>query len=162
MAAYEWERREGEQSLAYTAFREYLHLGKDRSLQGAADKVDRSYSLVRRWSTAYEWVDRSRAYDSYVMNADTDGLVHTLTESREDNLALMRKLRGLLTTRLDTFIERNEDPTIRWTQALTAMAKVEQNFLMLKDDQKTAAKLDDVMGLVERALTNATFRPELP
>lgn len=160
MAPYAWERREGEQSLAYTAFREYLHLGKDRSLQGAADAVDRSYSLVRRWSTAYEWVERSRAYDSYVFTADTDGLVHDLGTARDESLAITRKLKGHLSDRLDTFIERKEDPTIRWTQALTAMAKVEQNLLLLKDDQKTSEKLDSVMELVEKAVAGARGRAQ--
>ena len=70
--------------------------------------------------------------------AETDGMVHQLAACRDKNLALMDKLRGHLETRLDTFIARGEDPTIRWTQALTAMAKVEQNSLLLKDDAKRA------------------------
>lgn len=149
---YPWERREGEQPLAYEAFRQYLHLGKDRSLQGACDAVNRSYSLVRRWSSNYEWIERSRAYDSHLATADTDGMVHALAETRDKNLALMDKLRGLLDMRLDDFIARREDPTIRWTQAVTAMAKIEANSLIMGKEDKPAERVDNVMKLVEEAL----------
>lgn len=157
---YPWGRREGEQPLAYEAFRQYLHLGKDRSLQGACDAVNRSYSLVRRWSSAYEWIERSRAYDSHLATADTDGMVHALAETRDKNLALMDKLRGLLDTRLDTFIARNEDPTIRWTQAVTAMAKIEANSLIMGKEDKSAERVDNVMKLVEEALTLSHRMPD--
>lgn len=152
---YAWERREGEQSLAYTAFREYLHLGKDRTLQGAADAVDRSYSLVRRWSSAYEWIERSRAYDTYVLSADIEDRVHDAADARVESLAITRKLKGHLSDRLDDFIAKREDPTIRWTQALTAMAKVEQNLFLSREDAKTSEKLDNVMDLVEKAMAEA-------
>lgn len=152
MARQSWTRQEGESTQAYEAFKAYLHLGKNRSLQGAADEIGKSMSLTARWSGQHDWVKRSRAYDSYVMTADTDGMVHAIADSRDKNLKLMDKLRQHLSDRLDTFIERKEDPTIRWTQALTAMAKVEQNSLLLKDDVKTDERIDRIELLVERAL----------
>lgn len=152
MAKQSWTRREDENSGAYDAFKAYLHLGKDRSLTRLSEQEQISRSLLRRWSSAYGWVERCRAYDSYVMTADTDGMVHAIAQSRDKNLALMDKLRNHLSNRLDTFIARKEDPTIRWTQALTAMAKVEQNSLLLKDDVKTDERIGRIEELVERAM----------
>lgn len=163
---YPWERREGEQPLAYEAFRQYLHLGKDRSLQGACDAVNRSYSLVRRWSSNYEWIERSRAYDSHLATADTDGLVHALAETRDKmrdkNLALMDKLRGLLDIVLDDHIVKREPPSIRWTQACVAMTKIEANSLLLGKEDKSAERVDNVMKLVEEALALSHRVPDAP
>jgi hypothetical protein len=153
-----WIRREDENSGAYTAFKAYLYQGKDRSLTALSAQEQISRSLLGRWSIAYDWTERCRAYDSYVMTADVDGMVHAIAHSRDKNLALMDKLRSHLSDRLDTFIARKEDPTIRWTQALTAMAKVEQNSLLLKDDVKTDERVGRIEALVERALTERTPR----
>lgn len=156
MTEHVWLRREGETNPAYEAFRTYMKL---RSTTKVAEELGKSTTLTTRWCAEHEWVSRIAAYDSYVAGADTDGLVHAMAESRDKNLALMDKLRGHLSTRLDTFIARGEDPTIRWTQALTAMAKVEQNALLLKDDAKTTEKLDNVMALVARVVENAGRGP---
>lgn len=157
---YVWARQKGEQSLAYEAFRQYLNLGKDRSIQGAAEAVNRSYSMVRRWSSTYSWVDRSTAFDSHIAGADTDGLIHQISESRDKNLALMDKLRGLLDQRLDHFIERKEDPTVRWTQAVMAMAKVEANSLLMGQKDKQETTIVRIEELVEKALELQTRAPE--
>jgi hypothetical protein len=151
-----WTRQPGEGAGAYDAFKAYLHMGKDRSLNALSEQNQISRSLLSRWSAGHGWAERSRAYDSYVMTADTDGMVHAIAQSRDKNLALMDKLRSHLSDRLDTFIQRKEDPTIRWTQALTAMAKVEQNSLLLKDDVKTDERIGRIEELVERALEERT------
>lgn len=156
MAKQSWTRREDENSGAYDAFKAYLHLGKDRSLTTLSEQNQISRSLLRRWSSGHEWVARARDYDNYVMTADTDGIVHAIAQSRDKNLALMDKLRSHLSDRLDEFIRTKQDPTIRWTQALTAMAKVEQNSLLLKDDVKTDERIGRIEALVERAMEERT------
>lgn len=158
-----WTRRDGESPVAHAAFKEYLRQGDDRSLVRVGEALGKSTTLMERWSSAHDWPARSVAYDQYTLAAVTDGEMESmaakLSECRDKNLALMDKLRGHLETRLDTFIARGEDPTIRWTQALTAMAKVEQNSLLLKDDAKTTEKLDNVMELVEKMISNANRAP---
>lgn len=132
---------------------------KLRSTTKVAEELGKSTTLITRWCTEHEWVSRITAYDRYIATADTDGMVHALAESRDKNLALMDKLRSHLSNRLDDFISRREDPTVRWTNALTAMAKVEQNFLMLKDDVKSAEKLDNVMELMKKIEENTLKVP---
>lgn len=159
MTDHIWTRRDGETPPAYEAFKTYLTMGAERSCAKVANALGKSTTLIEGWSVTNDWQRRTVEYDRYVLTADTDGLIHDLAESRDENLALMRKLKGHLSNRLDEFIANREDPTIRWTQALTAMAKVEQNFLMLKDDQKTSEKLDNVMELVEKAIQGANRSP---
>lgn len=150
MAEQVWTRREGESSVAYDAFKEYLRQGKGRSLRSVAEALSKSEALMKRWSSAYDWPARSVAYDSYVFTAATDGDVSLIAESRDKNLALMDKLRGLLDSRLDDFIAKRDDPTIRWTQACMAMAKIEANSLLMgKDSDKTSEQVTRVERMLE-------------
>lgn len=155
-----WTRRPDESTVAYDAFKTYLYQGKDRSNANVGAALGKSTQLMNRWSSAHSWVERSAAYDSYVALADTDGMVHALAETRDKNLALMDKLRGLLDSRLDDFIERRDDPTIRWTQACIAMTKIEANSLAMGETKKSAEKIESITALVERALELQNREPE--
>lgn len=158
MAEYPWIRREDEGEKPYTAFRTYLNMPLPRRIQGAADMDGRSLQLYAGWSAKFKWVERARAYDSHVTTAETDGLVSQLTQARDKNLELVDKLRGHLSDRLDTFIRDKQDPTVRWTQALVGMAKLEQNSFMLKDETKSTERIERIEALVERAIADQETR----
>jgi hypothetical protein len=160
MADQSWTRRDDESSVAYEAFKEYIHQGESRSLRTVAEALSKSEALMKRWSSAYDWPARSRDYDSYIVTADTDGMVHALAETRDKNLALMDKLRGLLDSRLDDFIERRDDPTIRWTQACIAMTKIEANSLAMGETKRASEKVIAIEALIERALELQNRVPE--
>ncbi len=137
-----WERRDNESDPAYEAFRVYLLMGSRRTLERVAKNQAKSFTLISDWSRKNDWGDRVRAFDRYALEAPTDGMVHALAESRDKNLALIDKLRMLLDMRLDDFMGRRDDPTIRWTQALMAMAKIEANALLMgKDSDKTSEQV---------------------
>lgn len=66
--ASEWEQREGESGKAYSAFVSYLKLG-DRSLAKLAEKLGKSSGYTRQlqtWSSLYEWVRRTEAWDANI------------------------------------------------------------------------------------------------
>jgi hypothetical protein len=161
MAADEiWTRRDGESPAAYDAFKTYLYQGKDRTLENVREASGRTRASVEALSVKHDWIARTIAYDSYIVNAHTDGLVHALAETRDKNLALMDKLRGLLDSRLDDFIARRDDPTIRWTQACVAMTKIEANSLAMADTKKTSERVQHVEELIEKALELRSRVPE--
>lgn len=144
-----WMRRERETEPAYRAFQVYMRV---RTLQKVCEETGKSWQLISKWSAQWSWVERVRSFDCHLDEAQTDGLIHQLAESRDKNLALVDKLRDHLSNRLDEFITRNQDPSVRWTQALTAMAKLEQNALVLKEDRKTneqVAKLEDILARLD-------------
>ncbi len=153
MAEKEWQRRDGETPPAYDAFQEYLRV---RSTGKVATSLGKSTTIIERWCSVNDWVARSVAFDRFLNDQSIDGMVHDLAACRDKNLALMDKLRGHLSDRLDEFIRTKQDPTIRWTQALTAMAKVEQNSLLMgKDDTKTSdmvLKVEDAVKRLDEAL----------
>jgi|SRR5687768_3779741 len=144
-----WERRDDESDPAWEAFRVYLMWGSRRTLDRLCKNQGKSHQLISGWASKHEWRKRCMAFDSYAVEAPTDGMVHALAESRDKNLALIEKLRTLLSLRLDVFMDKMDDPTVRWTQALVAMAKIEENVLLMnKDSDKTPEKVAKVEAML--------------
>lgn len=63
-AEYEWERKKGESSEAYTAFKLYYQMGEKRSCSKVAQSLLKSRVLITGWCSKYNWVERARAYDN--------------------------------------------------------------------------------------------------
>ncbi|MFJ8301582.1 hypothetical protein ACIQ9R_37535 [Streptomyces sp. NPDC094447] len=147
---YPWVRRETERGRAYDAFQAYLRLGPRRTITAAAEDVGISRDSAQELSSRHDWVARSIAYDQHIASAATDGLASQMASARDDNLTLADKLRGHLSDQLDGFIAHRDDPTVRWSQALAAMVRLEEHAFRLKDDPKTSAARDKVQGLIER------------
>lgn len=149
-----WERRDGkdgrgdaESNPAYDAFRAYMRV---RSTTKVAEELGKSLTLITRWCSEHDWVERITEYDSYLANADVDGEVNRLGQSRDKVLDLMDKLTRLLDMVLDDHMARREPPTVRWSQAANIAAQVQRNFLLLKSDQKSSESVVRVEKLVER------------
>lgn len=63
-----WERIQGESTKAYNAFCAYRDLGPERSLEKARHMLGKSRvkRCLEEWSSKYNWVERSVAYDDYI------------------------------------------------------------------------------------------------
>jgi hypothetical protein len=143
-----WLRLETESSPAYEAFRAYQRLG---TCEKVAKDLGKSLTLITGWSSKHSWVARQRAFDQHLAAAETDGLVHDLSVFRDANLRLADKLRGHLSDRLDHFIKVKDDPTMRWVQAVAALAKLEANALLMnRDDKKTDERVEKLETLLAR------------
>lgn len=145
--SYPWTRRKEESVIAYEAFRLYMD---KRRIQSVADETGRHMSQLTRWSAQFEWVERCRLFDVHLEEQATDGLVHELLEARSKDLELVNRLRLHLANRLEEFIAKNLDPTVRWTQALKAMTDVQRNAFAMKEDAKTSEQLDRVEQMIRR------------
>ena len=58
-----WERQENETPKQYEAFCAYRDMGLERSLRLVAEKLNKSETLMGRWSGQNNWVDRAAAWD---------------------------------------------------------------------------------------------------
>lgn len=58
-----WERQESESTKAYEAFSIYRDMGIQRSLSKVAEKLQKSFTLIGRWSRTYDWVNRAGKWD---------------------------------------------------------------------------------------------------
>lgn len=58
-----WERRDGETSRAWRAFRVFRDLGMLRSIEQAADALGMNPSAVQQMSTRHGWRERAESWD---------------------------------------------------------------------------------------------------
>src|ERR1044071_4376201 len=61
--ANDYQRLEAESNRSYSAFIQFLEMGKDRSLQKVAEQTGMSLSSIKRWSMKHAWQERSKSFD---------------------------------------------------------------------------------------------------
>lgn len=147
---YPWTLQPGESSRSYEAFRLYLQMGPTRSHARVAAELGKSETQISDWGARDKWTSRVRAYEIFLMEAQTDGAVDWITSARSETQELADKLRGLLSTRLDDCIRTRTDPTVRWSQAASVLLKMQEHGIPPVDDTKMAAELDRVAKLLEK------------
>lgn len=147
---YPWTRREDETTPAYEAFRAYLNMGGSRSTANVARELGKTKTVMDRWSSMHAWVERARAYDSYLMTAETDGHAEELARVRNRHMALADKLLDHLDNRLDDFIENNQDPSVRWTQAFSAGTKAQESATRLREQGKESGVLEQILAKIQK------------
>lgn len=76
-----WQRREGETAKAFTAARVYFDLGHERNIRTVAQMCRKSLSLIARWSSQHDWVERARDYDAYLAEAWEDSQLREIQEN---------------------------------------------------------------------------------
>ena len=114
-----WERREDETPVAYAAFTEYLDQGGDRSTEHVARKLGKSKTLMDRWSSRHDWVERSRAWDSVPKAALADAYADMAADIAAQHRRLSDKLMARLEDNLDR-LPKGTDPSMRWSTAQMA------------------------------------------
>lgn len=139
-----WVRRDDEGARPFQAFRTYMNLGTSRSIRKAAEIEGKSTTQLEDWSAKHEWVERARAYDQYVATAEVDGYADQLASVRSRHMAIADKLLSRLDENLD-LLKPGQDPSMRWTQAFTAAAKVHRDALEMRADKNETGN-----GVLER------------
>lgn len=61
-----YDRQAGESDKAFEAFAVYRDMGAARSVDAVSQKLSKSRSLIARWSSDFNWVERVSAYDDFV------------------------------------------------------------------------------------------------
>ena len=62
--AFEQQPKEG--AKAFAAFRAYLEMGPERSLEAVAQKFAKSSRLMKRWSSKFDWTARVAAHAAHL------------------------------------------------------------------------------------------------
>lgn len=148
---YIWTQREEETTRAYQAFRVYLRLGPGRSLRKAAEAEGKtSDSQYMQWSSQHSWQERTRAYDMHMARAETDGMTSQIANVRDRHIEVADKLINHLDSRLDDYVAKRQDPSIRWIQAFATAAKVHAQAFAMRDADKTGELLETAADLIKR------------
>lgn len=81
-----WERQPKESPPAYEAFYLYLEMGSERSLRKVAQKLGKSSTLICRWSSTWNWQQRSREYDTELQRKEFAAKQQEIKKARERQL----------------------------------------------------------------------------
>lgn len=62
-----WLRQPGESEKAYAAFKVYLEMSESRTITATSQNVGKSRAFIDGLRSKYDWKNRARAYDNFVM-----------------------------------------------------------------------------------------------
>lgn len=91
-----WEPQKGESIPAFQAFAEYRDMGEVRSLRAVAQKLDKSLTVIGRWSTRWRWLERVKDYEAYMDGIEQKAREKALTKKAEDWAAKELEMASLL------------------------------------------------------------------
>ena len=108
-----WEQREDETSRNFDAFCAYRDLGPSRSLREAWEiyreehdlKADKPTGTFKEWSSRYEWVERSNAYDQHLKDLQVKSREQAVEEAEQK---LADNLSDILTKAIEVAVERGD------------------------------------------------------
>lgn len=129
-----WTRRDNESTPAYEAFRSYMRL---RNITHVAPDVGKQLSVIKKWSAQHGWVERMRAYDSYMVEAQVESIADEMAKVRNKHMAITDKLLDHLDRILDDLIEARRTPGMTWTNAFIAATKAQEAAMKLRPADNT-------------------------
>ncbi len=89
-----WERQENESNKAFQAFCIYRDLGAGRTLAKVAEKLRKSYDLIRRWSKNYFWQNRADAWDKFISEKAAEKAAEEYSKMLEVQINLGKMLQA--------------------------------------------------------------------
>lgn len=87
-----WGRQPFETQKAFEAFLVYLEL---RGIHLVAERLSKSYALIKRWCSRWRWYDRVRAHDNETMRIEMETMAVERVKARKDNLQIARGLKAV-------------------------------------------------------------------
>lgn len=112
-----WERKRNpngkgwkENIKRYEAFSIYRDLGRKRSLQQVANQLEKSLTLMGRWSTQDDWVLRAQSYDEYMDQIAAQSAVEEAQEMGKRHIQEGKLLQAKAIEKLKTLKPKDLTP----------------------------------------------------
>ncbi|MGD6751972.1 hypothetical protein [Streptomyces sp. BH105] len=120
-----WEQQPGESQRAYEAFTVYRDFGPARSVTKVARELDKSRTLVGRWSRQFAWVMRAKAYDREQDRLFLAEQAHARREIARRHAKLAQAVQSKAVARLQTLDPRELSPSelLRYVQVATEIER---------------------------------------
>jgi hypothetical protein len=108
-----WERQPGEGARPFAAFAVYRDQPPgDRSLRGVAEQVDKSLTLVGRWSAQWRWVERVGLWDAHQDRLRRVARARRQIAADERTLEAAEAIQDLVLRRLQALEPGDISPTV--------------------------------------------------
>jgi len=135
-----WERGEKESSQAFAAFQLYLNQPHDaRSFERVAEGLNKSRTLVARWSARDKWVERVRAFDSSVALEAADKLRAQRVKEHEEMRERHRVVGRLALAKATTALARSEKDAIPIESAGDVATLIKAGMMLEKSGHEDVA-----------------------
>jgi len=132
--ALAFEQQPKESDKAFAAFSLYLSMGPERSIDEVAHKLNKSRTIIGRWSGRWQWVDRVAAHAQ-----------HLALVEREATEALARGKSAEWLTRQQTLRETE------WEMHEKCIAAARRGLEAYLEREKVYANLSDIARMLEIA-----------
>ena len=132
--ALPFEQQEKESDKAFAAFALYLSMGLERSIERVARQLNKSHTIIGRWSGRWRWVERVSAHAS-----------HLATVEREASEALARGKSAEWLTRQQMIRERE------WEMHEKCIEAARRGLKAFMEREKVYANLSDISRILEVA-----------
>jgi len=154
LTATETHNGKPETTTAYAAFCVYRDMDTDkRSLESVAEKLDKSVTLLGRWSSSYKWVDRAAAYDDVRRENERQQVEAERLKAREERKKIIKNAKSVLAMASQTVgrkVQTGEDVTIN--ELVNLLKAVMQEERAEYDDLPTQREEVKHSGSVENTL----------
>jgi len=129
-----FEQQPRESNKAFAAFRTYLELGPQRSLEAAARKLAKSLPLLKRWSAKFAWTDRVAAQGAHLALVERGAIEAVARAKGPQWEAREQKLRET-----------------EWAMHERAIAAAKRGLDAYMEREKVSANLSDIARMLEIA-----------
>jgi hypothetical protein len=154
-----WDRRDGETSKGYAAFRQFRDQGPLRTL----GDVPGSHITISRWSSRWDWSARATAWDDAAHMADDARRLEAIRTMHDTHQRAGRAAMGKALAALQR-MEPEDIPPYAIAKLLELGARLERDTLIVSVEElqgvfpahlpQMAAPVDDPWERISRALTN--------
>ena len=142
----EWERHGDESYKAYEAFCVYRDLGTGRTLAAVAEKLRKSYDLIRRWLKKYYWQARADAWDRFIAEQAAQKVSEEYAKMLEVQINLGKMLQAKAAKALQAMDFENVSikslPSV--VNAINVGVEIERTARKLNLEQKLNDEFEDV------------------
>lgn len=120
-----WDRQKDESEQAYAAFLIYRDMGANRSISKVAQKCSKNISLLNRWSSRWNWVERCRCWDNQLQKEAKKTAAAELKKMYQRHIKIAMQLQNVAIMSLAQTRPENVEPKdlISFIKAATAMER---------------------------------------
>lgn len=107
---YPWERQPGEGVKPFEAFNTYMLMGTERSLSKVANELNKSTTLMGRWSGQWRWVERAAAWDVEQEKLARKDQIEAIKKMRKRHAAIATQMLTKVTKKIQKMSEDELTP----------------------------------------------------
>ena len=96
-----WSRLKSDTSKSFEAFTIYRDMGKERTLERVSKELNKSMTLIGRWSSRHNWKERAKEYDKYLDSIKQKEKEEEIIRTLRNHTSISRAIQAKIVEKLD-------------------------------------------------------------